>query len=101
MPVEQGSDRSCVALVRLPAGVKGAQSTQRKVGVERCSGETDPDTDANDVQIEALLSYEPSPGTVFFFGYTRQMEDTSRFRFEDFRTQRDGLFMKLSYLFRM
>ncbi len=58
-------------------------------------------SDANDFQIEGLISYEPSPGTVFFFGYTRLMEDTSRFGFQDLRALQDGLFLKVSYLFRL
>jgi hypothetical protein len=58
-------------------------------------------SDANDFQIEGLIAYEPSPGTVFFFGYTRLMEDTSRFGFEDLRALQDGLFLKISYLFRL
>ena len=57
-------------------------------------------SDANDFSIETLLSYEPTPGTVFFLGYTRQMEDTSRFRFREVRPTADGLFAKLSYRFR-
>ena len=56
--------------------------------------------DANDFSIETLLSYEPSPGTVFFLGYTRQMEDATRFRFRDVRPTADGLFAKVSYRFR-
>ncbi len=56
---------------------------------------------ANGILVEGLLSYEPSPGTVFFFGYTRQMEDASRFGFEDVQPTADGLFAKLSYRFRM
>ena len=47
------------------------------------------------------MSYEPSPGTVFYVGYTRQMEDTGSFRFRDVRAMADGLFVKLSYRFRM
>ena len=58
-------------------------------------------SDDNDILVEALLSYEPSPGTVFFFGYTRQMEDISRFGFEDVQPTADGLFAKVSYRFRM
>ena len=57
-------------------------------------------SDTNDLGIETLLSYEPTPGTVFFLGYTRQMEDTARFRFRDVRPTADGLFAKLSYRFR-
>jgi hypothetical protein len=54
-----------------------------------------------DFRVEGLLGYEPSPGTVFYFGYTREMEDASAFGFEDVRPTRDGLFVKLSYRLRM
>jgi hypothetical protein len=54
-----------------------------------------------DVHIEGLVSYEPSPGTVFYVGYTRQMEDAESFRFREVRAMADGLFVKLSYRFRM
>lgn len=56
---------------------------------------------ANDFRIEGLLAYEPTPGTVFFFGYTRELEDQSAFGFTNVRPTRDGLFVKLSYRFRM
>jgi hypothetical protein len=58
-------------------------------------------SESHDFRIEALMGYEPSPGTVFFFGYTRQMKDASAFGFENVRPTRDGLFMKLSYRFRL
>jgi hypothetical protein len=58
-------------------------------------------SDGNDILVEALLSYEPSPGTVFFLGYTRQVEDSRRFGFEAVQPTADGLFAKLSYRFRM
>ena len=56
---------------------------------------------SNDFRIEGLLGYEPSPGTVFFFGYTRQMVDARAFGFENVRPTADGLFLKLSYRFRL
>ncbi|MDX1647484.1 MAG: DUF5916 domain-containing protein, partial [Longimicrobiales bacterium] len=56
---------------------------------------------ANDFRVEGLLGYEPSPGTVFYLGYTREMEDASAFGFDDIRPTRDGLFVKVSYLFRL
>ena len=55
----------------------------------------------HDFHVEGLVSYEPSPGTVFYVGYTRQMEDDGSFRFRNIRAQNDGLFVKLSYRFRM
>ena len=57
-------------------------------------------SDNHDVHFEALVTYEPSPGTVFYVGYTREMEDTRAFRFQDVRPVADGLFVKLSYRFR-
>ncbi len=54
----------------------------------------------NDFSLELLLSYEPTPGTVFFVGYSRQMEDMEAFRFRDVRPEAEGMFMKLSYRFR-
>ncbi len=57
-------------------------------------------SESNDVSVELLLSYEPTPGTVFFLGYSRRMEDMEAFRFRDVRAQAEGLFMKLSYRFR-
>ena len=62
---------------------------------ERSGGES------HDFRVEGLVGYEPSPGTVFYFGYTRQMQDASAFGFENVQAQRDGLFVKLSYRFRL
>lgn len=56
--------------------------------------------ESNDFSVETLLSYEPTPGTVFFVGYSRTMEDMEAFRFRDVRPEAEGLFMKLSYRFR-
>jgi hypothetical protein len=58
-------------------------------------------SDAHDFHVEGLVSFEPSPGTVFYVGYTREMEDYEAFRFRDLRTKADGLFVKLSYRFRL
>ncbi len=55
---------------------------------------------SNDISAEALLSYEPTPGTVFFLGYTRLMDDPEAFRFRNLRPESEGMFMKLSYRFR-
>ncbi len=71
--------------------------------IQRCDG-TDcsqlTGTDGYDIHVEALVSYEPSPGTVMYIGYSREMEDTGSFRFRQVRPQADGLFAKLSYGFR-
>ena len=71
--------------------------------VSYCSGASCLDlggSGSNDISVEALLSYEPTPGTVFFLGYTRQMDDPEAFRFRSLRPQSEGMFMKLSYRFR-
>ncbi len=58
-------------------------------------------SEGHDFRVEGLVGYEPSPGTVFYLGYTRQMQDASAFGFENIRPTQDGLFVKLSYRFRM
>ena len=71
--------------------------------VSYCSGESCVDlqgSGSNDFSVEALLSYEPTPGTVFFVGYSRRMEDTEAFRFREVRPEAEGVFVKLSYRFR-
>ena len=71
--------------------------------VSYCSGESCfglGGSASNDISVEALLSYEPTPGTVFFVGYTRQMDDPEAFRFRNVRPQSEGMFMKRSYRFR-
>ena len=57
--------------------------------------------DQGGFQGQALLSYEPSPGTVFFFGYSRIMDGLSGYALGPKRLLQDGFFVKLSYLFRM
>jgi len=48
-----------------------------------------------------LFSYRPTPGTVIFAGYGSALLEESAFRFGDLTRQRDGFFLKLSYLFRL
>lgn len=50
---------------------------------------------------DVLLSYQPSPGTVFYAGYGSNQVEPAAFRFTDFTRINDGFFVKLSYLFRM
>jgi hypothetical protein len=54
----------------------------------------------NPLRVDLLFSYQPSPGTVFFLGYSREMLDNEAFRFSPLEPRADGLFLKLSYLFR-
>lgn len=52
------------------------------------------------LRIDALFSYQPSPGTVVYLGYGREMVDEAAFRFAPLRPRSDGLFLKVSYLWR-
>ena len=51
--------------------------------------------------VDALISYQPMPGTVVFAGYGSNMLDDDAFRFHGLRRTDDALFVKLSYLFRL
>jgi hypothetical protein len=53
------------------------------------------------VQGQFLLQYQPSPGTIFYVGYSRIMEGDYSYRWSDKDPVADGLFVKLSYLFRV
>mgnify|MGYP001822975704 FL=1 len=53
------------------------------------------------VQGQFLLQYQPSPGTIFYVGYSRVMEGAYSYQWRDKDPVADGLFVKLSYLFRV
>lgn len=55
----------------------------------------------NDLRVDWLFSFHPSPGTVFFAGYGSSLVEDRAFRFRDLDRQSDGFFTKLSYLFRI
>ncbi len=50
---------------------------------------------------DVLFSYKPTPGTVVLLGYGAALSEPRAFRFADLRRKSDGVFLKLSYLFRM
>src|SRR6267143_447733 len=50
---------------------------------------------------DALLSYQPVPGTVVFAGYGSDMVDEAAFQFRGLRRTDDTFSLKLSYLFRL
>lgn len=78
----------------------GAPLVQRDstTGVYSALGAFSSNTFRNDV----LISYKPIPGTVFFAGYGTSLDEPNAFRFSRamFRTT-DGVFVKVSYLFRL
>jgi hypothetical protein len=57
-------------------------------------------TELNTVRFDALLSFEPTPGTVFFLGYGSTLDGPTAFGFSDLERARDGFFLKLAYRFR-
>jgi Domain of unknown function (DUF5916) len=54
----------------------------------------------NPLRLDLLLSWRPSPGTMAFLGYGREVSDREAFRFDTLAPRSDGLFFKVSYLFR-
>lgn len=56
---------------------------------------------SNQVRMDALFSFEPSPRTVFYAGYRSDLSGPDAFGFSSLARNDDGFFMKLSYLFRL
>jgi len=56
---------------------------------------------SNDLRVDWLLSYQPTPGTVLFAGYGSSLTEAAAFRFRGLGRSGDGFFLKLSYLFRL
>jgi hypothetical protein len=54
----------------------------------------------NDLRLDGLISYQPTPGTVIFLGYGSSMAEPDRLALRDLRRTRDAFFVKLSYVFR-
>lgn len=69
----------------------------------RSTGELSPTSKrrTNNLSVDWLLSYRPTPGTVLFLGYGNSSREPDTFRFRDLQRLNDGLFFKLSYLFRV
>lgn len=54
----------------------------------------------NNLRVDALISYRPTPGTVFFLGYGSSLNNSTSRALRDLRRDNDALFVKLSYRFR-
>ena len=52
------------------------------------------------LRFDCLVSYEPTPGTVAFFGYGNSLEASPLSRDDTLRRASDGFFVKLAYQFR-
>ena len=55
---------------------------------------------SNDLRVDWLFSYRPTPGTVFFAGYGSSLTEANPLRFDGLDRVRDGFFVKASYLLR-
>jgi hypothetical protein len=55
----------------------------------------------NDLRVDWLFSYRPTPGTVFYAGYGSSLTEPDAFAFQGLKRVNDGFFLKLSYLFRV
>jgi hypothetical protein len=59
-----------------------------------------PAQETNQLRLDALLSFQPTPGTVAFLGYGAGLVDDAAFAFSTLAKQEDGFFVKFAYLFR-
>jgi len=55
----------------------------------------------NTLRTDWLVSYRPSPGTVFFVGYGGDLSETDPLAFRTLRRTDDAFFVKASYVFRL
>ncbi len=58
-------------------------------------------SDSNEFQMDWLFSYRPSPGTLVYLGYGSTYTELDPRRSTGLRRGPDGLFGKVSYLFRI
>ena len=65
------------------------------------NGVRDEGTVANELSADWLFSYRPAPGTLVYVGYGSQLQEPNAFDFRNLRRTTDGLFAKVSYLFRL
>ncbi|HEV8150102.1 MAG TPA: hypothetical protein VGP61_07970, partial [Gemmatimonadales bacterium] len=56
---------------------------------------------SNELRMDWLFSYRPTPGTLLYLGYGSTLEEPDQFRFQQLRRASDGFFGKVSYLFRL
>lgn len=57
-------------------------------------------TNTNRFRVDVLLSFQPAPGTVAFFGYGAGYDGERNLTLRDLVKQEDGFFFKLAYQFR-
>lgn len=74
-----------------PILIRNADGTFRRAAAQERGG----------LRWDALFSYQPTPGTVFFFGYGSTMRSPRFLDTSQLDRAADGFFVKASYLFRM
>jgi uncharacterized protein DUF5916 len=57
--------------------------------------------DRHRLRVDALFSYQPTPGTVFFAGYSSILADRNPLAVSRLRRTTDGFYVKASYLLRL
>ena len=57
-------------------------------------------SESNRMRVDWLASFEPTPGTVAFFGYGASLDDSGPLTFRRLMRSSDGFFVKLAYQFR-
>jgi hypothetical protein len=55
----------------------------------------------NRFRVDALFSYQPTPGTLVFAGYSSILAEPQGLRFGNLRRTNDGFFLRISSLFRL
>ena len=83
------------------AVLRDVEGTGYPILIRTANGFTRGDFSVQEFRGDVLLSYQPSPGTVLFLGYGSSALDTRPFAFRDVTRTSDGVFLKLSYLFRL
>lgn len=63
-------------------------------------GTAQPESESGGLRVDGLISYEPTPGTVAFFGYGSQHDTDEPSDLSTLRHESDGFFVKLAYQFR-
>lgn len=56
--------------------------------------------EVNELRLDWLASFEPTPGTAAYFGYGSAMDSPTAFGLNDLRRTNDGFFVKLAYQIR-
>jgi hypothetical protein len=82
--------RTGYAIARPLLADDGTIKTMRDLGFSR-----------NDLRVDWLFSYQPTPGTVMFAGYGSSYDGPEHLRFRELSRTQDGFFVKMTYLFRL